>query len=93
MINEILLATVSESYKQSEIELKISKLDGKVKASVPQNFKECLPPVASKSGVKYKNNLLNESVAWLFETASRMILNLELRIQRQNRIMYIKSRR
>lgn len=80
----MLLATVSESYKQSEIELKISKLDGKLKrlASVSQNFKECLPPVASKSGVKYKNNLLNESVAWLFETASRMILNLELRIQR-----------
>ena len=44
-----MLATVSESYKQSEIELKISKLDGKVKASVPQNFKECLPSVAIKS--------------------------------------------
>ena len=53
--------------------LKISKLDGKVKASVPQNFKERLPPVESKSGVKYKNNFFNESVVWLFETASRMI--------------------
>ena len=62
-----------KNYKQSEIELKISKLDGKVKASMLQNFKERLPPVASKSGAKYKNNLFNESVAWLFETASRMI--------------------